>query len=179
MSVYTQTLDMWPQRGAVQALLLGPSQSMDGKVPSTTAEEFSLLLFLDARMLTSIFPVLLAVNKAITAEEDGRLRTNNLATEILFNLSPTTNINESLAKYGVKTDPHPILALHIGPPMDDNEGSLRASPLLSVEKDLGKDVDVAALCKYFKLDPSKDAHDIQDLERMIIATMALKGVSAK
>ncbi|KAI9226989.1 MAG: kinase binding protein CGI-121-domain-containing protein [Piptocephalis tieghemiana] len=190
MSVYTQPLEMWPERGAIQALLLGAPECMgEGLLSSgkqSNSDTPSTLLFLDARMLPGIFPVLLAINRAVAAEEKGKLRTANLSTEVLFNLSPTTNINESVEKYSVKPDdPHPILVVRIGTALENQkfEQEVRSIiqedlTLLDVEKDLGKDVDMVALCKYFKYDP-KEVQDHKDLERVIMATMALKGVSAK
>lgn len=59
MSVYTQPLEMWPERGAIQALLLGAPECMgEGLLSSgkqSNSDTPSTLLFLDARMVRELF----------------------------------------------------------------------------------------------------------------------------
>eukprot|EP00918_Siedleckia_nematoides_P050110 GHVU01109666.1.p1 GENE.GHVU01109666.1~~GHVU01109666.1.p1 ORF type:complete len:188 (+),score=19.09 GHVU01109666.1:85-648(+) len=58
-------------------------------------------LFIDAKMIISATHVALAIIRALRAEESGLMKTRALHTEVLYQLSTTTNISESLSTYGL------------------------------------------------------------------------------
>lgn len=56
---------------------------------------------LNASMIIDPFHVAIAGHKALQLFQQGKMKTKTLHSEIVFNLSPSTNINESFKKFGI------------------------------------------------------------------------------
>uniref|UniRef100_A0A915K0E0 EKC/KEOPS complex subunit CGI121 n=1 Tax=Romanomermis culicivorax TaxID=13658 RepID=A0A915K0E0_ROMCU len=70
--------------------------------------------FVRAELILEIFQLLAATNKAIHCNIYGNLATKNIHSEIVYCLSPTRNITESLVTFGVHDDSHDILVVVVG-----------------------------------------------------------------
>lgn len=66
-----------------------------------------------AKMVCDTFQVLAAATKAINAKANGKLKTRSINSEILFNISPSNNITESLKIFGVSPSDSAVLAVTI------------------------------------------------------------------
>eukprot|EP00386_Alphamonas_edax_P004712 GDKI01014849.1.p1 GENE.GDKI01014849.1~~GDKI01014849.1.p1 ORF type:complete len:176 (-),score=54.46 GDKI01014849.1:29-556(-) len=74
-------------------------------------ESTDVCVFMNAALVTSPFQVLCAVNKALHNQATGKMRTKTLATEILYSMSPSTNITESLKFFGLNPKVTAVLAI--------------------------------------------------------------------
>jgi len=59
---------------------------------------------LNSSLITDVFPVLLACNKAVSDHMDSSKKTRNIHSEILYNMSPSNSISGSLKTFGVTND---------------------------------------------------------------------------
>ncbi|XP_070558406.1 EKC/KEOPS complex subunit Tprkb-like [Ptychodera flava] len=73
---------------------------------------------LNASMIVDPFQVLVAANKAIHLNHHGKMKTRNINSEVLFNLSPTNNISDAFKKFGLGDDDTAFLAAIL----NDNNG---------------------------------------------------------
>ncbi|CAN8068407.1 unnamed protein product [Agarophyton chilense] len=74
----------------------------DGEIPAA---------FLQARLIPDIFPVLVAVSKAVQDDKNSSMSTRNLFTEIIYNLSGSKNISKALKTFGIQEDTSDILVV--------------------------------------------------------------------
>lgn len=68
---------------------------------------------LNACMVTDPFHVLVAGHKAFQVFQQEKMKTRTLHSEIIFNLSPSTNINESFKKFGILDSTSNVLLVMI------------------------------------------------------------------
>ncbi|KAJ7379350.1 hypothetical protein OS493_016584 [Desmophyllum pertusum] len=68
---------------------------------------------LNACMVTDPFHVVIAGHKAFQLFQQGKMKTRTLHAEIIFNLSPSTNINESFKKFGILDNTSNVLVVMI------------------------------------------------------------------
>ncbi|KAK3871843.1 hypothetical protein Pcinc_009301 [Petrolisthes cinctipes] len=62
-------------------------------------------------MVVDVFPVVVAANKAVRSQAAKKMVTRSVFSEILFNLSPTKNITESLKTFGLGDSDKSVLAV--------------------------------------------------------------------
>jgi len=67
-----------------------------------------------AEMVLEIFQLLAAANKAIFCQARGKLSTKNVHSEIVYALSPTKNITESLLTFGIQDTSQDVLVAIVG-----------------------------------------------------------------
>merc|ERR1711915_387716 len=122
------------------------------------------------RLLCHTLPLLIAIEKSIQSQDIGKMITRTIFTEVLYNLSFTKNITESLKTFGVKEDETSFIAVLFQSHSDDRkgEGEEEATPemddlkeIVEYDKiitDLGEmnsflstSVDVSALRKAYKI----------------------------
>ncbi|XP_068714590.1 EKC/KEOPS complex subunit TPRKB-like [Montipora foliosa] len=69
---------------------------------------------LNACMILDPFHVIIAGHKAFHLFQQGKMKTRTLHSEIIFSLSPSSNINDSFKKFGILDDTKEILVVMIG-----------------------------------------------------------------
>ncbi|XP_068759816.1 EKC/KEOPS complex subunit TPRKB-like [Montipora capricornis] len=69
---------------------------------------------LNACMILDPFHAIIAGHKAFHLFQQGKMKTRTLHSEIIFNLSPSSNINDSFKKFGILDDTKEILVVMIG-----------------------------------------------------------------
>lgn len=108
------------------------------------------------KLIYNPFQVAVAANKALLSSSRGKMTTKTLYTEVLFNISPSKNISQSLQKFGIHDDDRQLLVAFI---VKDNEdvaevlSNFEATPL-PIEK-ISELTDVELLMKTYKIDKSE------------------------
>ena len=90
-----------------------------------------------------------AANKASLAKSRGCMRTRSVNTEILFNLSSSSNITESLQRFGVGDDDKEVLVVGVNNNMEDVREVVNGD-WVGLDR-LGSFLDKNALTKLHKL----------------------------
>eukprot|EP00128_Syssomonas_multiformis_P006943 Colp12_sorted_trinity150504_noHs@15360 len=139
----------------------------------TGALELSII---DASMVVSEFQILLSANKALTHLKHGKMKTKNVHSEIVFNLSPANSISESLKKFGVSdSTSHVVVAAIDATP----EKISRIKSLVNGEElelsALHTLTDTQKLKKLFKI-PNAEL-ELGSLNEAVITRQAIKDVS--
>ncbi|OMP86520.1 hypothetical protein BK809_0003690 [Diplodia seriata] len=117
--------------------------------------------FLDATALLSTTHVLAAVFRALNDQLNGRLRSRNVHSEIVFSLSPNNNIADSFRRFGVQdtttallaikvpTDGHPLSAAQVQAHLSE---SVEGTAVPFTDDSLAEFSDLARIRKTYKLD---------------------------
>ncbi|KAA1090161.1 hypothetical protein PGTUg99_036705 [Puccinia graminis f. sp. tritici] len=159
--------------------------------------------FIDASMITSRQHLTTAVCQALVTQSHGALKTKTLHSEILWTLSPGTNIMEAIKKFGLGPQTNALLLVKLQPIEGDNQPSKEAlnqaaqalvdGTLVKLDDHLGKSiVNWKELRKIYKLndDPvikgleeqsKRTASDVEwhaMIDQLATATVALKSVAA-
>lgn len=71
-----------------------------------------------ANLVLDPFQIAIAANKAVLNEKYGQMVTRSLYTEVIYCLSRTKNISQSLATFGISSDAKDILVIFIHNPED-------------------------------------------------------------
>lgn len=137
----------------------------------------SRVAIVDLSLVCSKFHLNAAICKALSNEQNGSMKTKSISAEMLYQLSPSTKINDSLKQYGANETStliaiivldqdavgQDIIARVNGQSFDlDN---LASAEYLTEEK-------TAALTKYFKL--SSLEVQVSTLEHAILTHLATK-----
>ncbi|TKA65965.1 hypothetical protein B0A55_09575 [Friedmanniomyces simplex] len=130
--------------------------------------------FLDAAVLLSRQHVLAACFRAINDMLQGRLKSKNVHSEIVFSLSPNNNISESFRRFGVSETTNHILAIKVGGDQAQVEEHLRqhveGQMVAFTDGALAGMRDESRIRKAYKVDIASVQADA-----FIIGSMALKG----
>ncbi|KAJ1414799.1 kinase binding protein CGI-121-domain-containing protein [Ochromonadaceae sp. CCMP2298] len=131
----------------------------------------------DLGLVCSHFHLAAAVFKALYNEEQGRMKTKSISSEVMYQLSSTTKINEALRQYGVK--PESTLVAFVS--IDEDplcaqllakvEGSVLDSELLGSPQFLTAEK-VSIIAKAFKL--TKEELQFSSLDDAIATRLATK-----
>ena len=98
--IETFKLNLYPEYTATVALFVDVNN-----VPEIRANLLAGKLncaLLNTEIIADVFSLLQACNKAVYSVTNQTMRTRNLHTEILFNLSPSNSIKEALTAFGVR-----------------------------------------------------------------------------
>ncbi|KAK5716932.1 hypothetical protein LTR17_016225 [Elasticomyces elasticus] len=131
--------------------------------------------FLNASVLLSRQHVLAACFRAINDMLQGRMKSKNVHSEIVFSLSPNNNISECFRRFGVGEMTKNIVAIKV-----DNNASriqehlqthVQGQAVPFTDEKLASLRDEARVRKAYKVDSSSN----EEAEAFIIGSMALKG----
>ncbi|XP_026746874.1 EKC/KEOPS complex subunit TPRKB-like [Trichoplusia ni] len=118
------------------------------------------------------FQVAVAANKAVLDEKRDAMVTRSVYTEILYNLSATKNISQSLLKFGIHKDMHILFCFLV---TEDQDTSSEIIPKIEGEmcsmKDLSKFTSFEETKHVYKLNHLKGNERLLDL---IVSKMATK-----
>ncbi|KAG8222533.1 hypothetical protein J437_LFUL004569 [Ladona fulva] len=64
-------------------------------------------------LILAPFQIVIAVNKAVLSENQKKLTTRNVFTEVLYNLSASKNITQSLKRFGINEDDKSLVVVAI------------------------------------------------------------------
>ncbi|TCD69193.1 hypothetical protein EIP91_008489 [Steccherinum ochraceum] len=140
--------------------------------------------FIDARLICSLVHLQTAIYQAILAHAQGALRTRTVHSEVLWALSPSTNITDAIRRYGVSDTTESLILVRIGAQggtsVETQMASIVKGDLSSLES-LPDIADWTLIRKYHKItapDSKKSVTDA-DLEKsraLVVSLVAAKGV---
>ncbi|KAK4504237.1 hypothetical protein PRZ48_005153 [Zasmidium cellare] len=138
--------------------------------------------FLDASVLLSKNHVLASCFRSINDLLNNRLKTRNVHSEIVFALSPNSNIAESFRRFGLSDDSKNIVAIKVGGDRAKIEEHLLANvegkAVELTDEALAGMHDAARIRKIYRLEaPKKGEVNVlsRESEALLLGSMALKG----
>ncbi|KAJ5307692.1 hypothetical protein N7476_008348 [Penicillium atrosanguineum] len=157
--------------------------------------EFEYAL-IDASMVLSRAHAITAIFRAINDYMNGRLKSRNVHSEIVFSFSSTNNIADSFRKFGIadSTEDLLVVKVSVAPEITHDsvaaylEASIKGTPVPFDDETLSQISDVAKIKKFYKLgalpDPkpiSAEANGVytddakRRLELSLLGAIALRG----
>ncbi|PWY79991.1 CGI-121-domain-containing protein [Aspergillus eucalypticola CBS 122712] len=151
--------------------------------------------FIDASTVISRTHLLSAVFRAVNDYMNGRLKSRNVHSEMVFSLSPATNIAESFRKFGITDSTKDLLVVKLSVTPEITHDSVAAhlgqnvegTPVPFDDETLSKISDIAKIKKAYKLGalnttPPNQANGTQDngmrrLELSVLGAIALRGAT--
>ncbi|KAG0371940.1 hypothetical protein BGX24_000958 [Mortierella sp. AD032] len=130
----------------------------------------------ESTLIMDVFQLLLAATKAAHDNETGKLATQTISSEIIYNLSPSKNIAESLKRFGISEDTTSLIAVKIGGNPDEiiEDMSRTVDGILVSFSKLDQEKDMVKLRQYYKIDP-KVTED-KEILNWIISAIAMKNI---
>nr|XP_021197481.2 EKC/KEOPS complex subunit Tprkb [Helicoverpa armigera]XP_021197482.2 EKC/KEOPS complex subunit Tprkb [Helicoverpa armigera]XP_049699598.1 EKC/KEOPS complex subunit Tprkb [Helicoverpa armigera] len=118
------------------------------------------------------FQVAVAANRAVLSEKQGALVTKTVFSEILYNLSLTRNITQSLTRFGIEKDPNLLICFLV---TDQSDASKDILPQIEGEMLPMSDLNGFTCSKNLKsIYKLKDIPTHQDLTDVIVSRMVTK-----
>ena len=67
----------------------------------------------NAKLIGSLMHLNIAVSRALVNKRDGKMKTNCLGNEIVYNVTPAHSIQHSLEKHGIKNCNEGFFAIYV------------------------------------------------------------------
>lgn len=140
--------------------------------------------FLDASVLLSRSHILAAIFRSLTDAQANRLKSRNVHSEIVFDLSPNNNIAESFRRFGIQDSTRNLVAVKVlgDARVEEVEAHLRANVQGEVreltDEALAEVRDEARIRKVYRVEqPKKGEIGVlsKEAEAFVLGSMALKG----
>jgi len=127
-----------------------------------------------ASMILDPLQLLVAINKAVHNEKHSKMMTKTIYTEIIYQLSPSKNITDSLSKFGISNSDESVIAVVI----DDSDQTQAESIFRLVQgtrSDLSQLQDVSNMELIKKIYKVKDSElEIGSLLEAVLGRIATK-----
>ncbi|KAG0272483.1 hypothetical protein BGZ95_011763 [Linnemannia exigua] len=170
-------IDSLPTAGDIHmACFTAVKNAPDLKEKLQNQDKSLTFAIVESTLIMDVFQLLLAATKAAHDNETGKLATQTISSEIIYNLSPSKNIAESLKRFGISEDTTSLIAVKIGGNPDEimEEMSRTVDGILVSFSKLDQDKDMVKLRQYYKIDP-KVTED-KEILNWIISAIAMKNV---
>ncbi|KAK3824201.1 MAG: kinase binding protein CGI-121-domain-containing protein [Linnemannia elongata] len=170
-------IDSLPTAGDIHmACFTAVKNAPDLKEKLQNQDKSLTFAIVESNLIMDVFQLLLAATKAAHDNETGKLATQTISSEIIYNLSPSKNIAESLKRFGITEDTTSLIAVKIGGNPDEimEEMSRTVDGNLVSFSKLDQEKDMAKLRQYYKIDP-KVTED-KEILNWIIGAIAMKNV---
>jgi len=144
--------------------------------------------FIDSASVISRAHVLAAVHQAVhKLLITNTLRTKNVHSEIVFNLSPNNNITESFRRFGITDITTSLLCIKVATPekwvsSDEVQRHLgevvRGTPVEFTDDSLAKQTDWAKVSRYYKIKLGKDRPPgpLEDVEVEVLGKLIMRAI---
>ncbi|KAG0309882.1 hypothetical protein BGZ98_003425 [Dissophora globulifera] len=170
-------IEVVPNAGDVHmACFISVKNAPDLKERLQAQDKTLTFAMVESNLIMDVVQLLVAATRAAKDNDTKKLSTQSLSSEIIYNLSPTKNIAESLKRFGITEDTTSLIAVKIGgDPIEVMEDMSKTVDgiLVSFSK-LDQEKDIKRLRQYYKIDP-KVTED-KDILNWIIGAMAMKNV---
>lgn len=113
-----------------------------------------------ASLIVDTFQLVVAANKAVLSQSLGKMTTKSLYTEVLFNLSTSSNISQSLVKFGIDDFETNVIVIVIG---DDSE-TIHTSMVNAITEINGEHKDFSELTQFTNEKLVKKTYKISEVE---------------
>ncbi|KAF9126864.1 hypothetical protein BGW39_006290 [Mortierella sp. 14UC] len=168
-------IDSLPTAGDIHmACFTAVKNAPDLKEKLQNQDKSLTFAIVESTLIMDVFQLLLAATKAAHDNETGKLTTQTISSEIIYNLSPSKNIAESLKRFGISEDTTSLIAVKIGGKPDEILEDMSRTVdgnLVSFSK-LDQEKDVVKLRQYYKIDP-KVTED-KEILNWIVSAIAMK-----
>ncbi|KAF9572474.1 hypothetical protein EC968_009860 [Mortierella alpina] len=170
-------IDSLPTAGDIHmACFTGVKNAPELKERFQNQDETLSFALVESTLIMDVFQLLLAATKAAHDNEAGNLTTKVLSSEIIYNLSPSKSIAESLKRFAISENTTSLIAVKIGgnpdEVMEDMSRTVEGN-LVSFSK-LDQEKDMVRLRQYYKIDP-KVTED-KDILNWITGAIATKDI---
>ncbi|CAG8512144.1 10828_t:CDS:2 [Diversispora eburnea] len=170
----THSFELFPDRGLIHIFLFSEVKNSSELRKRLLSHDTELsYAFINARIL-DVFQLLIAINCALHNEKCSILKTRNINSEIVYNLSPNTNINEALRRFGISDDSTNIIVVKVGGEANEIKSHL-TSLIQGTEtslENLFKFGDLGIIKKYYRVD--NKVNDVKEILNIIVGSMAVK-----
>ncbi|CAO3663896.1 unnamed protein product [Rhizopus microsporus] len=96
------TLDLFPNAGQVHiALFKNVSNASELKQRLANQDATLKCALVDASYVLSLFHALLAINRAVHEQEQQKLKTSSVYSQIIFDFAPNTNVKQQVITIGI------------------------------------------------------------------------------
>ena len=119
---------------------------------------------LNAVLIPDVYQVIVAANKAVLADKNGKKLTKTVHTEVLYNCSPTTKITQALKIFGIDDKVKDLLVVTFNDSNGDKMNQMQdliKGDLAHID-DLRQMGDWPAICKLYGLDSGLGQDFIMD-----------------
>ncbi|KAF8929452.1 hypothetical protein CPC16_001410 [Podila verticillata] len=170
-------IDTLPQAGNIHmACFISVKNAADLKERLQIQDKTLTFAMVESTLIMDVFQLLVAATRAAQDNDAGKLKTQTLNSEIVYNLSPTNNIAESLRRFGIEEMTTSLIAVKIGGEADQvmKEMSSTIDGILVSFSKLDQEKDMVKLRKYYKIDPK--VTDDAAILNWIIGAIAMKNI---
>ena len=127
---------------------------------------------LKSDLILDEFQLLVAINKAFFLNSKGKLKTRNVFSEILFNLSPSSKISECFKVFGIDESTTNLIVICMEDKYDDIDKVVDGS---SVDlSNLGLNCNKEAIMKLYKINESE--LKVSSLLDCVVSQLAAKDI---
>ncbi|KAI9140263.1 kinase binding protein CGI-121-domain-containing protein [Paraphysoderma sedebokerense] len=140
------------------------------------AKRLEGLVFLNANMILDPFHLLTAIYRALVAERNNKMKTRNVGSEIIYSLSPGTNVTDGFKRFGLNDTTKNIVVVRVlGGTLEKADEDVH-SLVNGVEIDLELLEGIRDLTLIKKIYKIEDEVSPEELSKMIAEGVALKGL---
>lgn len=133
---------------------------------------------LNPSLICSPFLIATAANKAMISKFRNTLTTRTIYTEVLYNLSPTRNISESLMKFGIDDELKNMIIIFLNNVENDDDFNKVLNIVDGEQVPINKlheFNDISLIRKVYKI--SEAELKVSSLEDSILSKLSIKGFS--
>lgn len=102
-------------------------ENFTSNIAITSGQQDQRMVVVDLSLVVSEFHLQLATFKAILNESQGRMKTKSITAEVLYQLSPSTKINDAIKQYSIHAGSTAIAFIDIPPSVNVNSSSKSSS----------------------------------------------------
>jgi EKC/KEOPS complex subunit CGI121/TPRKB len=90
-------------------------ENFTSNIAITSGQQDQRMVVVDLSLVVSEFHLQLATFKAVLNESQGRMKTKSITAEVLYQLSPSTKINDAIKQYSIHAESKAIAFINIPP----------------------------------------------------------------
>ncbi|CEP11660.1 hypothetical protein [Parasitella parasitica] len=171
----TCCLELYPDKKVHIALFKNVENASELRQRLLTQDSTLACSLINAKLVINKIHILLAVNRAVSDEFTGKLKTHNVHSEILYGFGVTNNIGKTFSTFGIADDTTDVLAVKIDESERDAESHLRKcvqGHLVPLD-DLSTTTDLKSIENIYQLGNLEQ--DTNIILSLVAGAMALRG----